>query len=174
MLNKKNPLLYVALILFAAFAGYFIYDNFFAPKPVGEVGITMGNMLLDQTIPSVDGNGSVSFSDYRGKVLVIDFLAPRCDPCKEQVGVLAEVASIDGVEVISINIDRNYDMLTLQVFGAEEGIIWFFGHNPPSALDFEVDGIPTVIVVDKNGLIVRRGYFMTIQEFDMILPQLLG
>ena len=174
MLNKKNPLIYVALILVASFAGYFIYDNFIATKPVGEIGITTGNMLLDQTIPAVDGSGSVSFSDYRGKLLVIDFLAPWCEPCKAQVDVLAQIADIDGVEVLSINIDRNYDMAYLQTFAADEGITWFFGHNPTSALDFEVDGIPTVIIVDQDGLIVRRGYFATIQEFDVVLSQLLG
>ena len=174
MLNKKNPILYVALILVAAFAGYFIYDNFIAPKPVGEVGISTGNMLLDQTIPAVDGSGSVSFSDYRGKVLVIDFLAPWCEPCKAQVGVLAQIADIEGVEVLSINIDGNYDMTYLQNFAADEGITWFFGHSPSSAIAYEVDGIPTVLIVDQNGLIVRRGYYATIQEFDMVLSQLLG
>ena len=174
MVEKRNPLLFIGLVLVAVFAGYFIYDNFIAPKPVGTVGIAEGNLLLDQTIPSVDGGEAISFSDYRGKVLVIDFLAPWCDPCKEQVDVLAEIASINGVEVISINIDRKYDMQSLQAFADEEGIKWFFGHNPTSAIDFEVAGIPTVLVVDKNGLIVHRGYFTTIQEFDVILPKLLG
>jgi len=174
MMDKKNPLIYIAIILVAAFAGYFIYDNFFAPKPVGDIGISTGNILLDQTIPNVDGSGSVSFSDFRGKVLVIDFLAPWCDPCKAQVDILAQIADIDGVEVLSINIDRNYEMTTLQAFADAEGITWFFGHNPPSAIAFEVDAIPTVLIVDQDGVIVRRGYFTTIQEFDVVLSQLLG
>jgi thiol-disulfide isomerase/thioredoxin len=172
MENQRKPVVYLAIVLMAVVAGYLFYDNFIATDDA-EIGIQQGNILLDQTISSVDGTGSVSFSEYRGKVLVIDFMAPWCEPCKDQIPILRAVNSVDGVEVISINIDRNYDMETLIEFGAEEGIQWFFGHNPPSALDFEVAGIPTIIVVDREGLIVHRGYFTTINDFERILLDLI-
>jgi thiol-disulfide isomerase/thioredoxin len=169
MKEKKNPLIYIVLALVTTAVGYFIYDNFFAPAPAQE-----GDMLPDQTIPSIYGSGSVSFSDYRGKVLVIDFLSPVCEPCKVQIEVLQEIKSINGVEIISINMDRNYDdMQTLQTFADAEGITWFFGHNPPSAIAFEVEGVPTIIVVDKNGLIVHRGHLTSLQEFDTILSRIM-
>jgi thiol-disulfide isomerase/thioredoxin len=174
MQNQGKPVLYVGLLIVAVVAGYFIYDNFLKPSPEGEEGIQTGNMLLDQTIQNIDGSGSVKFSDYRGEVLVIDFMAPWCEPCKAQVDVLTLVESIEGVEVLTINIDPNYDMEYLTNFGQEEGIDWFFGTNPQSAVDFEVSAIPTIIVVNQDGLIVHRGFSTTVSEFERILSELVG
>lgn len=173
MENQRKPILYIALVILVAVAGYFIYDNFFAPDPIGEIGIQQGNMLLDQSVPNVDGSGSVLFSDYKGSVLVIDFMAPWCPPCKEQFPILRTVASIEGVEVLTINVDPSYDMEFLMNFGEEEGITWFFGHSPATAMEFEVTGIPTVIVVDQTGKIVNRQYFTTLQDFERILTPLI-
>ena len=172
MVIQQKPVVHIALILIAVFAGYLFYDNFIASDDA-ETGIQLGNIVLDQTIPSVYGNESVSFSEYSGRVLVIDFMAPWCEPCKDQIPILREVNNIDGVDVISINIDRRYDMETLIEFGAVEGIEWYFGHNPPSALDFEVAGIPTIIVVNREGLIVHRAYFTTMNDFERLLPDLI-
>lgn len=170
--TQRKPVLYLALILITVFAGYLFYDNFFAYDN-SEIGIQLGNVLLDQTIPRVYGNESVSFRDYLGKVLVIDFMAPWCEPCKDQIPILRAVNSVDGIEVISINIDRKYNMETLIEFKKEEDISWYLGHNPSSALDFEVVGIPTIIVVNGEGLIVHRGYFTTINDFENLLSNLI-
>ena len=173
MENRRKPIIYVAVVLVAVVAGYFIYDNFLAPDPVGEIGIHQGNLLLDQSVPNIDGSGSVSFSDYEGSIVVIDFMAPWCQPCKTQIPVLRAVESIEGVEVLTINVDPSYDMEYLMNFGEEEGITWFFGHSPETALEFEVAGIPTVLVVDQEGMIVNRAFFTTIQDFERILTPLI-
>ena len=173
MENQRKPIIYVALVIVAVVAGYLVYDNFLKPDPSDEPGIQEGNLILDQTIPSVDGSGSVSFSDYEGSVLVIDFMAPWCPPCTEQFPVLSVVESIEGVEVLTINVDSSYDMESLITFGEEEGITWFFGHSPATAIEFEVTGIPTVLVVDQEGKIVNRAFFTTIQDFERILTPLI-
>ncbi len=171
--KKRNPLLYVVLVLVAVVAGYFIYDNFIISKPVGVVGISEGNLLMDESIPNIDGIRTIKFSDYQGKVLVIDFMAPWCDPCKQMIPILREVESINGVEVITVNVDPNYGSDYLTGFGAEEGITWYFGSSSSAALDFEVTGIPTIMIIDKDRMIAYRNYFTTIQQFDNILPNLL-
>ena len=175
MQGQRKPVLYVGLLIVALVAGYLIYDNFFKPSsPKGDIGIQTGNMLLDETIPNIDGSSSVKFSDYRGKILVIDFMAPWCEPCKAQIDILNLVDSVEGVEVMSINIDPNYDMEFLYGFGEEEGITWFFGSSPDSAVDFEVSAIPTIIIVDQEGSIAYRGYYTTVNQFDTILSELVN
>ena len=102
-------------------------------------------------------------------------MAPGCPPCITQILILKEVGSIDGVEVISINIDPRYDMELLVNFGAELGIKWFFGHSPSSVLDFEVAGIPTILVVDQQGQIVyRRARITYIKDFERILRRIIS
>jgi thiol-disulfide isomerase/thioredoxin len=165
--------MYVGILIAALVGGYLIYDNFIKPTPSGTVGIQAGNILLDETITSVDGVEKIKFSDYRGKVLIIDFMAPWCAPCKAEFQELKVVESIEGVEVVTINVDPSYDMEFLIEFGQDEGLTWFLGHSPEAALDYEVTGIPTVLVVDQEGYIVHRGYYTSVQDFQRILPDLI-
>ena len=100
-------------------------------------------------------------------------MAPWCPPCKDQIPFLREIESVSGVEVVTINIDHTYSMASLNEFREKEGITWFFGHSPFTALEFEVSAIPTILVVDKNGLIVHRGFLTTLSEFSWIITPLL-
>ena len=165
--------MYLAVALIVIVGGYLVWSNFIKPDETGEIGVNIGNILLDQEIAGVNGE-TVSFSDYRGSVLVIDFMAPWCAPCKTQLSILSEIESMPGVEVITVNVDGNINTTFLEAFGEEEGVTWFFGHSPFTALDFEVSAIPTILVVDQNGLIVHRGFLTTIEDFDRIIPPLLG
>ena len=165
--------MYLAVALIVLVGGYLVWDNFVKPDGTGEIGINLGDMLLDQEILGIYGE-AIQFSDYRGSVLVLDFMAPWCPPCKDQIPILREIEAIPGVEVITINVDYTYNMTTLDEFGAEEGIIWFFGHSTYTALEYEVSAIPTIIVVDQNGLIVHRGFFTTMNEFEKVISPLLG
>lgn len=173
MQGKTSPFIYLGILLIALVGGYLVYDNFIATTPNDEVGIQKGNLIQDVTIPSIWGNGSISFSDYRGSVLIIDFMAPWCEPCKLQIPILREVESIPGVEVVTVNIDPNYDLEFLKGFREEEDIRWFFGHSPSTAIDFEVNAIPTILVVDQEGVIVYRAYFTSIKDFERVLPELI-
>ena len=65
-------------------------------------------------------------------------------------------------------------MTSLDEFREDEGITWFFGHSPMTSLEFEVSAIPTILVVDQNGLIVHRGFLTTLNEFNIIINPLLG
>lgn len=173
MSEQRSPFIYLAVALVAIAGAYMIWYTFLQPDPTDEIGVNVGNMLLDQEIAGVTG-GSVKFSDYEGSILIIDFMAPWCAPCKAQIAYLREVESIPGVEVITINIDPNYNMTVLEQFGEEEGISWFYGHSPFTALDFEVNAIPVIIVADQQGVIQYRGFFTGDKDFERILGPLLG
>lgn len=173
MNNQRSPYLYLAIMLVAIVGGYLVWFNFFQSEPSDVIGTKYGNQILDQEIIGIDG-GSIRFSDYEGGILVIDFMAPWCAPCKAQIPVLNEVDSIPSVDVITINVDPNYNLTFLQGFGEEEGVDWFFGHAPLTALEFEVSAIPTVIVVDQEGVIVYRGFFTGAKDFERVLSPLLG
>ena len=176
MEGQRKPVIYIGLLIVAVAAGYLIHDNFLKPStPEQEIGVQTGNILLDETIPNIDGSANIKFSDYQGKILVIDFMAPWCAPCKTQIDILALVDDVEGVEVMSINIDPNYDMDYLYGFSEEEGITWFFGNSPQSAVDFEVSAIPTIIIVDQSGFIAHRKAGVTsVSEFESILSELIN
>ena len=91
MKNQRNSMIFVGLSLIALVSGYLLYDNFIASEPTSETGFDVGKMLIDQTIPNINGSENVSFSDYLGSVLIIDFMAPWCQPCKAQIPILRDV-----------------------------------------------------------------------------------
>ena len=173
MREQRSPFLYLAVALIVIVGGYLVWSNFVKPDGTGEIGVNIGDMLLDQEILGIYGE-TIQFSDYRGGVLVIDFMAPWCPPCKDQIPILREIEAVPGVEIVTINVDYTYNMTSLDEFGEDEGITWFFGHSPMTSLEFEVSAIPTILVVDQNGLIVHRGFLTTLNEFNSIINPLLG
>ena len=61
----------------------------------------------DFEVPTLDG-GAIKLSAYRGKVVVVDFWATWCPPCREEVPQLVRIAEQNrdrGVEVIGLHID---------------------------------------------------------------------
>ncbi|MBT3284364.1 TlpA family protein disulfide reductase [Candidatus Bathyarchaeota archaeon] len=173
MSELKSLFKYLAVALVIVVGGYLVWSNFVKPDETGEIGANMGDTLLDQEIVGIFGE-KIQFSDYRGSILVIDFMAPWCPPCKDQIPILREIETVPGVEVLTINMDYRYNMTSLAEFAADEGITWFFGHSPMTALEFEVSAIPTILVVDQNGIVIHRGFMTTFNEFNSIISPLLG
>lgn len=171
MIISRKILLSLILLIVAS-TGYITYSSIFN-KPTRETGTKEGNILLDETFPNIKASGNITFSGYRNKVLVIDFMAPWCNPCKAQLEILKEIVQIKNVEIISINIDSSYNMGDLQDFAMNEGITWFFGHSPRAAIDYQITAIPTVIIADESGVIVYRGFYTSKQTFDTILFKVL-
>jgi thiol-disulfide isomerase/thioredoxin len=103
-------------------------------------------------------DGSVwSLSKQKGKVVLIDFFATWCPPCREEMPNLKSIRSTypeDSFELISISLDS--DREKLDAFIREQELNWHFafsgeGWNDPDVKLYHVNSIPSIWLVDKKG-----------------------
>ena len=106
-------------------------------------------------------NKELNLNDYKGNLVILNFWATWCAPCKEEMpslDLLTENPNLDNLKIFPVNIgkDTNQKSLTffenLQIKNLE---IYF---DPPNTLakKFKLRGLPTTIFFNKEGLEFAR------------------
>jgi len=107
-------------------------------------------------LPPLEGGEEVSLSDYRGQVVVLNFWASWCDPCREESPLLdrwhrriePRGGTVLGIDVLDVADDarefvEEYDLHYPQVRDTEADLLG----------DYGVTGYPETFVIDKRGRI---------------------
>jgi thiol-disulfide isomerase/thioredoxin len=101
------------------------------------------------------GGKKVSLSDYKGKVVLINFWAGWCGPClHEMPGLFALSKSLEsrGFVVLGLNMDDDPQsgLNVLKKVAGEAPFPMFRGANSALADRFTIEGLPFTVVLDKN------------------------
>ena len=99
-------------------------------------------------------NKKISLNDYKSNLVIINFWATWCAPCKEEMPHLNKLKhKFKDIEIIPINIAD--EELKKSKFFFEElninNLEIFYGSSLELAKEFKLRGIPTTIIVDKEG-----------------------
>jgi thiol-disulfide isomerase/thioredoxin len=104
----------------------------------------------------------VKLSAYQGKVIVLDFYATWCEPCRESIPHLIDLQNRygpQGVQVIGLNVGGPDDRVKVATFAREFSIQYPLGF-PNGALTSlfisEDDTIPQTLVFNRKGQVVQR------------------
>jgi len=113
-------------------------------------------------LPRLDGNGDGSLADYRGHVVVLNFWASWCKPCRAESPLLQrwhERLDKQGATVLGVDVqDLSGDALD---FVSEYGLTYPMLRDGPGDIrdDYGILGLPETFVIDPRGRVaaVARG-----------------
>ena len=98
----------------------------------------------------------VDLSDYKGKLLVLNFWATWCAPCKEEMPSLDDLqmdSTLNNLKVFPINIGQE-DLKKSEIFFKElniKSLDIYFDSSVTLARKFILRGVPTTILFNKDG-----------------------
>ncbi len=123
-----------------------------------EKATEIGALAPDFTLESVTGD-EVSLSSLRGNVLLVDFWASWCRPCRQENPNVVKAYnefSGKGFDVLSVSLDR--DSAAWKKAIADDGLSWtqVIDGTGDIANTYGVTGIPFTLLLDKEGKIIAK------------------
>jgi cytochrome c biogenesis protein CcmG/thiol:disulfide interchange protein DsbE len=135
----------------------FVAATLFMVGCSGSVAQQEGEMAPDFTLPAIKG-GSVTLSQYQGKVVILDFFADWCPPCRQEVPdfiALQDAYGPKGFAVIGVALVSKEDA---SKYAQSAGINYpvLIDDGKVSGVYGPVRSIPTTFVIDKSGKIIKK------------------
>ena len=110
-------------------------------------------------MPALSGTSSVALRDHAGKVVVLNFWATWCGPCRAEAPELESTwRAYRGRGVQFLGVNYRDDRAAAEAYEREFDITYPSAFDPAGqlAFDYELIGLPTTFVIGQGGRIVYR------------------
>ncbi|MFC1576396.1 TlpA disulfide reductase family protein [Candidatus Omnitrophota bacterium] len=140
----------------------FLLVVFFAMFAIGcgntEAAKDQFGNAQDFTVKDINGK-TVKLSDYSGKVILLNFFATWCPPCRTEMPDFEELQKEykNDLKVIAINVGRE-SQGTVKSFAEKNGLTYTIAMDDGSIsrLYGPMPGIPVTVIIDKSFNIAKR------------------
>jgi cytochrome c biogenesis protein CcmG/thiol:disulfide interchange protein DsbE len=127
-------------------------------QTASQAGNAGSNAAPGFTLPSTNG-GNKSLADYKGKVVMLNFWATWCGPCKREIPDFIEMQNDfrdEGFEIVGVSLDQPGEEAKVAQFVKQSGINYdvLFGNGQIAQAYGGVRSIPTTFLLDREGNIV--------------------
>ena len=165
LMNSRLVIIFL-LAITVGLGAYFFWIQTIAG---GVPGYSEGDKALDITVTGIDGS-VFSLGTSKGKLVLIDFVTTSCPYCIEEFKELGQLTGERDLMIVSINLDGT-SSTDLIKFAKENGVTWFLGSSQKTGMDYKVNAVPTLVLIDKTGTIRYRGYYTTIDQIKSMVAK---
>jgi peroxiredoxin len=145
----------ILFISFSIFMTLIVVQN--AGCKEGKIGVEVGNLAPDFNLLSLEGQ-SVSLRDYEGRAVLLSFGTTWCPYCIKEIPELKNIyKNIPEVTVIYIDIKESKAKVEALVKKYKIPYLVLLDEDASIASKYKVVGVPTVLLIDKKGIIRYRG-----------------
>ena len=121
--------------------------------------VNVGLQAPDFTLPDLDGN-QVDFSEYKGKVVFLNFWATWCEPCKEEMPsmqLLYDTFKRRSFVVVAVSVDSS-SVEGVKKFVDKYGLTFPVLHDRRGKIKekYKTTGVPETFIIDQNGIIAEK------------------
>ncbi len=128
----------------------------------------------DFTLTDIDGN-TFSLSDFRCKVVILEFFGTFCWRCVIEIPHLIDVRNEFGENLVMISLSWTDTDGDLRDFRAEHDISWIVARDTKNVHDYEeynVTAVPTLYIIDQGGF--RRYRHVSVVEASVLIEEVNG
>ena len=131
-------------------------------SPIGSASLKPGVMAPDFTLKSAGGK-NLKLSEFRGDVVMINFWATWCGPCRQEMPQLNELYSRyrkAGFHVLAVNVDNDAAKAAAMAKRLHISFPVLFDKGKKVSKLFNIDAMPSTLFIDRDGRVryVHRGY----------------
>ena len=124
----------------------------------------------------LEGN-RLKLSDYRGKVVMLQFWAGWCPHCRKLIPYQREFVTKMKKRpfvLLGVNADKRAEAASIQRKNVTNWRSWLDGPNGPIRAKWQVKGYPTTFILDRKGTIRYAGSAVNWEFYDQFLKNLLA
>jgi thiol-disulfide isomerase/thioredoxin len=142
------------------------------PAPSAPQGFNVGNLAYDFQLQRLDGQ-AVTLSGLRGSLVMLNFWATWCGPCRVEMPFIQEVFEDDkwadqGLVILAVNIGETSSQVEefMEHFGVSFPVL--LDKDADVAKNYNIRGIPTTLFIDKNGIIKDKKVGAFLEEAELV------
>ncbi len=136
----------------------FLISNTFANETPNIKNLILNKELKEYTNLTIldDQNNQLNLSDYKGNILLLNFWATWCAPCKEEMpslDILKLNKDLNNLKIFPVNVGQDNVKKAKKFFDDMniKNLNLYFDENINLTKKFALRGIPTSILLNKNG-----------------------
>ncbi len=126
------------------------------------MAVEVGKMAPDFTLASASGK-NLRLADYRGKVVLVNFWATWCAPCRKELPYLEALYKKykgKGFVLLGVNVDKNPDVAREMAAEFKVTFPVLFDNLQKVSKRYKLRAMPSTVIIDRSGKVryVHLGY----------------